>query len=281
MSLKSLAITNPPILNENEEMTSALKKINERGIGRVLLINDSNELTGIISTRDVLEYFIKSYESSRNFSEFLDIKLSNLMSKNLIFIYENEDLMDALSLMVIRNIGSLPIVDRYKKPIGIITERSLLILYTDLREEIKVSLFSSRKVQTIEKETSILDATKMMIKRGFRRLPVINEENKIVGIITAVDILKAIAKLSSSDKLDKILEMKAKDLMKTQIETISFDDYLNDAARKLLEKNIGSLLILNEHGFVEGIITERDLLFGLYHLFIYKKYLKQLSSKPT
>ncbi|MBP1357674.1 MAG: CBS domain-containing protein [Sulfolobus sp.] len=281
MNLRRLAINNPPILNENEEMRLALKKINEKGIGRILLINNNNELTGIISTRDILEHLAKSYESSGNFSAFLNTKLSNLMSKNLIFVYENEDLMDALSLMVIRNIGSLPIVNQYKRPIGIITERSLLFLYNDLREEIKVSLFSSRKVQTIKKETLILDAIKMMIKRGFRRLPVENEENKVIGIITAVDIIKAIAKLSSSDKLDRILEMKAKDLMKTQIETINFDDYLNTAARKLLEKNIGSLLILNEQGFVEGIITERDLLFGLYHLLIYQKYLKQLATKPT
>ncbi len=269
---------NPPILLEDDTIELALQRINDKGIGRVLVTNINNELIGIISTRDLLGQFIQQYDTSRDIKSFLAIKLKDIMSKNLIFAYEDDDILDALTLMVIRNIGSLPIIDRNNHPKGIITERSLLVLYDDVSEDFKVGLFSTKKVQTIKQSFPIIDAIRMMIRRGFRRLPVENENRKIIGIITATDIIKLLARLYSTNNIEKILDLKVNHVMKTHIETIEFDEPLKLAAKKLLEKNIGSLLILDNEGSVKGIITERDMLFGLYHILLYRKYFKQIKT---
>ena len=57
--------------------------------------------------------------------------------------------------------------------------------------------------------------------------------------------------------------MKVKDILKDKggkVATIGVENTVYDAVKKLVEKNIGSLLVLNEKGAVAGIITERDIL---------------------
>ncbi len=57
--------------------------------------------------------------------------------------------------------------------------------------------------------------------------------------------------------------MKVKDILKgkgTEVATIGVENTIYDAVKKLVEKNIGSLLVLDEKGAIAGIITERDIL---------------------
>jgi CBS domain-containing protein len=57
--------------------------------------------------------------------------------------------------------------------------------------------------------------------------------------------------------------MKVRDILKSKgpdVATIGVDETIYDAVRKLVEKNIGSLLVMDEKAAVAGIITERDIL---------------------
>ncbi|MCP8322615.1 MAG: CBS domain-containing protein [Candidatus Methylarchaceae archaeon HK02M2] len=127
------------------------------------------------------------------------LMVRDVMTKNVktVGIYEN--VREAVQKMNKFNIGSVVVVDtERRRPIGIVTERDILRM-VELHSEPK--LFEIKKIMstplvTINPNTDIEDAAKLMTKKRIKRLPVI-ENDRLVGIITSSDIMKASPKLVS------------------------------------------------------------------------------------
>lgn len=278
MNVKTLMIQNPPIVSKNSKMLEIFRKINEGGIGRIIVSNEKIE--GLLTTRDILNLAINYCKDTCSQGDLYRISTSlveEYMTPNPITVYEDEDLFNALNIMVTRNFGSLPVVNINQKPVGILTEREFLLVYKDLSEMYPVKSFMTTKVQTIFKDVRLEQATRLMVKRGFRRLPVVDENNKVIGIITAVNILRQIAK--AIDKLDPeyFYGKAVKDVMTSSLVTIDEFSSLNKAAMEMLVKRIGSLLILNKDNTIKGLITERDLLIALHHILLSERLNENLS----
>jgi len=95
----------------------------------------------------------------------------------------------AAKLMAELDVGSIVIVQN-KKPIGILTERDLLmkVVSEDLKASaVRVGKIMSSPLTTISPNTDIVEAAKLMAKNKIRRLPVV-ENGKLVGIVTSADI---------------------------------------------------------------------------------------------
>ncbi|WP_338599278.1 CBS domain-containing protein [Sulfolobus tengchongensis] len=277
MNIETLMIRNPPIVSKEDKLISAFKKINEGGIGRIIIANEKIE--GLITTRDLLSSavnYCKDICTQGDLYRISSSPVTDYMTPNPITVYNNTDIFTAINIMVTRNFGSLPVVDINDRPIGIVTEREFLLLYRDLSEVFPVKVFMTSKVQTIYKEVRLDQAVRLMMKRGFRRLPVVDENNKIIGIITAVNAIRQLAK--AVDKLDPdyFYNKTVKDVMVTSLVTIDEMESLNKAAAEMVVRRIGSLLILNKDNTIKGIITERDLLIALHHLLVMEKFKEKL-----
>ncbi|AAK43302.1 CBS domain-containing protein [Saccharolobus solfataricus] len=277
MNIETLMIKNPPILSKEDRLGSAFKKINEGGIGRIIVANEKIE--GLLTTRDLLstvESYCKDSCSQGDLYHISTTPIIDYMTPNPVTVYNTSDEFTAINIMVTRNFGSLPVVDINDKPVGIVTEREFLLLYKDLDEIFPVKVFMSTKVQTIYKEVRLDQAVKLMLRRGFRRLPVIDDDNKVVGIVTVVNAIKQLAK--AVDKLDPdyFYGKVVKDVMVTNLVTIDELASVNRAAAEMIVKRIGSLLILNKDNTIRGIITERDLLIALHHILVMEKFKEKL-----
>lgn len=120
----------------------------------------------------------------------------------------------------------------------------------------------STPVITIGLEVPIQEALKQMQDNGIRRLPVIGENGKLVGLVSEKDLLNA----SPSDatslsvwELNYLLsKIKTGDIMTKKVITISKDTPLEEAARIMADNKIGSLPVV-ENGTVIGMVTETDL----------------------
>lgn len=123
----------------------------------------------------------------------------------------------------------------------------------------------SKNVITIDSDTGVLDAKDIMASHRIRHLPVTDEDKKLIGIVTDRDIRSAMPSvlidtcdLNSEKK--KLEELKAKDIMTTDIVTVSPSNTLEDAILLMHETRVGAFPVVDEEGRVKGIISIRDLM---------------------
>ena len=120
----------------------------------------------------------------------------------------------------------------------------------------------SHPVITIKPETPIMDVHNLMRKEHIRRLPVIDERKRLVGIVSEKDILHAkpsgATSLSVWEVQYLLSEITVEEVMTRDVITVNEDTPLEEAARIMADNKIGGLPVLRD-GKVVGIITETDL----------------------
>jgi len=120
----------------------------------------------------------------------------------------------------------------------------------------------SKNPYTITADTSISEALSRMHEAHVRRFPVLDKSGKLVGVVAEKDLLYASPSPATSLSIWEIHTLLAKltvaEVMKKDIVTVTEDTPVEDAARIMTDRKIGSLLVVRE-GQLVGIITESDL----------------------
>jgi acetoin utilization protein AcuB len=115
---------------------------------------------------------------------------------------------------------------------------------------------------TITEDTGIDKALELMHSEKVRRLPVLNKQGQLVGIVSELDLLKASpspATTLSIYELPYLLSrIKMRDIMTTDVVTVTEDTPLEEAALIMAENKIGGMPVMRDDKLV-GIITETDL----------------------
>ncbi len=112
----------------------------------------------------------------------------------LIGIYSDTRISQAIEKMVERNIGAVIVVDG-NTPIGLFTERDVLkawVKYGKDFSDIPVSNVMSRDMVVVQPEDDIQYAMSVMNSKKIRHLPVVEKEGKIIGIISIRDVVRAL-----------------------------------------------------------------------------------------
>ena len=121
----------------------------------------------------------------------------------------------------------------------------------------------STKVITITPTTTLPEAHQLMKAQGIRRLPVVDKQNFVVGMVTLGDIRGAEASSATSLSIWEmnylLSQLKIKDLMTRNPVTVTPDTTIGDTASIMLVNKIGGLPVVDEAGKLIGIITESDI----------------------
>ncbi len=117
-------------------------------------------------------------------------------SQSPIVLKEDDSVAKAVQLMAEHNIGAVVIVDGSMKPIGIFTERDLLIKVCakglDM-SSVKLKEVMTKNPFTIKEETPVKHALEIMLNFGFRHLPIVDESGTLIGIVSIRDLSKPLA----------------------------------------------------------------------------------------
>jgi predicted transcriptional regulator len=112
----------------------------------------------------------------------------------------------------------------------------------------------SKNVVKVNHEISALEISKIMVKQGVSSVGIIDNDNKIIGIVTEKDLIREVC---AKNILANTLT--AAKIMSSPLITISKDSNINDAAKLMVEKKIKHLAIYENNDII-GIVTTSDLI---------------------
>lgn len=258
-------VTIPPTM----PVIEAVKTMMSNGFRRLPVADaGTRRLKGIVTSQDIVDFLgggqrhlIVKNRFKGNLLSAINASISEIMEENVVSLNEKDSLKDALDAMLKENIGGIPITDDKGRVSAIITERDFVFLVSGIVTGKTIDEYMSRSIITAPSDMSIGTATKSMINNGFRRLPIIRD-NVLIGIITASDIMRF---LGSGDIFERLVTGNAREVFDVSISSLIRRDVvftksdvdLGEAASIMLDKNVGSLPVL-EDGELKGIITERD-----------------------
>ena len=129
------------------------------------------------------------------------MKVIDLAVQVVTTIPTGTSLLDGAKKMRKEHVGSLVVLDKDDRPIGMVTDRDITIEVVALEKDIKaltVDDVMSSPICTAEAEESVVDALARMREQGFRRLPVVDHDGKLLGIVTASKIVEEITMMLDS-----------------------------------------------------------------------------------
>jgi CBS domain-containing protein len=123
--------------------------------------------------------------------------LRDIISPNLVTIRPDADVREVAELMDSRNVGSVLVLEG-GKPVGIVTDRDIVVRCLSQSktpvENFKVSDVMTESLHTVRDTEGFYDVIKKMRDEKIRRMPVVNDQGKPVGIITFGDVIGILAK---------------------------------------------------------------------------------------
>jgi len=128
--------------------------------------------------------------------------VSSLIASNPIVMKPTDTVADAIRVMADHNIGAVIIVDDRFRPIGIFTERDLLIKVCAKGldpAKVKLEEVMTRDPITIKEDTPALQALEIMMNFGFRHLPVVDDNGILVGVVSIRDLSKPMVEVDVSE----------------------------------------------------------------------------------
>lgn len=196
------------------------------------------------------------------------MKVRDAMNKNVVVAEATDSIESLLKKLAENHISGVPVVDG-KKVVGIISESDVLEVlelehlflltpeHLEKIKDLKVKAVMRREIFAAHDDEEVEEAARTIDKKNVNRLPVFDEKENLVGIITRGDIIRAFARslgkhLLADQKEAIVLETDADRLLQMVKERglVGTEDIAKDfgVSKEKIEKWVK---ILQEHGLVE------------------------------
>jgi acetoin utilization protein AcuB len=149
--------------------------------------------------------------------------VKNWMSKNVITVGPDESMQDAIYILQEQNIKILPVMDK-QKIVGIITDRDLKkaspsdATTLDMHEllflisKIKVRDLMKKQVYIANPDDTVEEAAAVLLEKKISGVPVVDKDNRLLGIITRSDIFRVLISLTGMGKKGVQFAIRIKDM---------------------------------------------------------------------
>lgn len=138
-------------------------------------------------------------------------------------------------------------------------------------------------VVVVKQDATIKEIAEIFLKNRIGGVPVVDEENKIVGIISETDIIQKEKNVNVpsfinilqgyiffdsfkevEDDIRKIAAYKASDIMSKDVMTVKEDDSVEYVANEMIKKSINRVPVVDDNRYIKGIICRYDLIKAMY-----------------
>ena len=278
--LKITEVSNKAItLRPENTLFDARNTLLRYNISRIAIARD-NKALGIVTEKDISRILYTEPQHR----QLKEIRLDEVMNKNLITVNRGSDLKSCAKLMLEHNISSILVLDESGLLDGIVTKSDLVESYAmhyahrKLVED-AVEQYMTKKVLTVTPDEPIHMALMLMTENKISRV-VVTRNRKPVGIITGRDLLPFsllfgttiyghhwnIRETIETPRREQILIPSgikaiflAMDVMKYDPVTITSDSDLAEAAHIMIRNRISGIPVVDSDNFLVGIVTKTDI----------------------
>ncbi|MBO4446511.1 MAG: IMP dehydrogenase, partial [Bacteroidales bacterium] len=173
-------------------------------------------------------------------------RAENGMIMDPVTIHKDQTVGDALRLMSENHIGGIPVVDGDNRLVGIVTNRDVRF-QTDMSVSIEDTMTSKGLVTIMDTQTDRAYVKKVLQEHKVEKLPVINAEGKIVGLITYKDITKEQSHPNACKDASGRLRVAA---------GIGITDDALDRVAALVAEGVDAVVLDSAHGHSKGVMDK-------------------------
>ncbi len=145
------------------------------------------------------------------------VRTREIMNRDVVTVFPDDSIHEALVLLVENRVSAVPVVDRRGRCIGMLSTTDMIDLTRELDDELcrmdesdvisrvwmmnllgdgigneRVDSVMTERVASVHVEASVQDATRIVLRNRVHRLPVVDEDGKVVGIISTMDLLNSL-----------------------------------------------------------------------------------------
>jgi CBS domain-containing protein len=212
-----------------------------------------------------------------------DKPVSEVMTHRVITLKENMPVAEAWERMLKHLLKALPVLNEREEVEGMLTDEDLLeragleqnlsvaerldkqtlqAEFTALkRSPLKVADVMTKPAITVRENESLGVASARMAELSIKRLPVLNEKGKLVGVLSRVDVLRQVLNEETKKRVAKAPSGAArtlKDIMLSKIPTVDEGAQLADVVARFLEADTRRLIVTGKDGLPLGLISDAD-----------------------
>lgn len=212
-----------------------------------------------------------------------DKRVSEVMTRDVITLREDTPVVEAWETMLKHLLKALPVLNENKEVTGILTDEDLLqraglqqnlsvaerldeqTLNTEIAalrsSPLKVRDVMTSPVITIRADEPLGAAAVRMAENRIKRLPVLDEHGKLIGVLSRVDVLRQVVSEEAQKRSTKAPVGAAHtlgDIMLSEIPTIHQDAPLADVITRFLEAGSRRLIVTDDSGHPLGLISDAD-----------------------
>jgi len=295
-----------PVLRLDQNLDEVVEILEEFNTDSAPVVDENDILVGVVSLRDIIKAFMD--RGLRPLAETVGEAMTTGKLENYI-VTPDEKINRVWSRFVFRGLPGLVVVRSKEEPvpIGVITPFDLIrkgrwrfhreISAGKITTPAKVRRIMTRGAVVATPDTPIEQAARIMVENDFSILPVVDEEGKLVGILTQLDVVKVYMKGAKPGRIavkplpmPKIVEAEertvyhseqslitevverpkelpyealgvtAKDAMREELPAITINDTVEHARKEMLRRKTDYLLVLDEAGRIVGVVTKWNML---------------------
>ncbi|MET7761363.1 CBS domain-containing protein [Streptomyces sp. NPDC005336] len=181
-------------------------------------------------------------------------KIGNVMTDDVVRVGYGASFEEVSALLARHRINGLPVVDEDDKVVGVITG-------TDLSEPARTAgQLMSRPAVTVRPQDTIVDAARSMARHRIERLPVIDEEDRLIGIVTRRDLLRVFLRPDDEIREEVIDEVLVRSLwLVPQTVTVTVTDGVVRLEGEL-DRHSEIPIAVRMAGQVDGVVAVVDRL---------------------
>ncbi len=252
ISVEKIMSTDFPTIDSDSTIANALSVMKDTKYQDVPVVENGN-YAGVITYSAIL----------RKKSVSLDAKVKNLI-RNIQTATVDLEITKIAEMFISNNCRQIPVLNG-KKIIGVVKRNKIIDIVRDIKalKEIKVWEIMTNPVEAVKQHDLMDDALELMIREDIRTLPVVDETDRVVGVVGMREIIdnnwkkdnKTIGDLAKSSRSQITVES----ISTTSAKTVEWDSDVAEAVSVMVENGFSTLPVIESNALV-GVITEYDVL---------------------